>query len=72
MWEIRLKTWNIIDKDYDFAEKLKKENGQLYRLGKYIEADSGLNVYSNSSVKYFSCGEEKFEALLKELEKAEK
>ena len=72
MWEIRLKTWNIIDKDYDFAEKLKKEKGQLYRLGKYIEADCGLNVYSNSSVKYFSCGEEKFYALLKELEKAEK
>ena len=53
---------------YDVYAESKQECGfmqYLYKRGKYP-------VYSNASVKYFPLGEDKFQELLYQLERAEK
>lgn len=53
-------------------EKLKQDDRHMANLSRYIAEKGGFPTYENSSVKYFPLGEDKFEALLEELEKAEK
>ena len=49
---------------------LEKENPQMSRLANYVNEYGGFPVYKNTSAKYFSCGEEKFEELVKQLQEA--
>lgn len=51
---------------------LKKENQTALNQAKYIEQYSSCPVYDNSSTKFLPSGEEFFENLIKELEKAKK
>ena len=41
-------------------------------LCRYLNKSGCFPVYSNTTVNYFSSGEEKFDALIEELQKAEK
>lgn len=56
--------------DDEVIEKLNKNNDELYGLSKYMNDYGGFPVYENSKVKYFKIGEEKFESLIEELNKA--
>lgn len=53
-------------------KKLKKDLGDMYGNFQYIFNTTGMKVYSNTDVKYLKIGEEFFEELLKELQKAKK
>lgn len=57
-------------------EKLLKEiqssEPELCGLSRYMLAHGGFPIYSNTCVDYFPLGEDKFAAMLEELEKAEK
>ena len=53
-----------------FAE-LRQENPQIANLVSYVSKKGGYPIYKNSEVTYFPIGEEKFEALVRELKKAE-
>lgn len=47
-----------------------KSDDELYGLANYIDNYGGYPAYKNTSVKYFSSGENKFESMLEELENA--
>ena len=53
-----------------FAE-LRQENPQIANLVSYVSKKGGYPIYKNSEVTYFPIGEKKFEALVRELKKAE-
>ena len=56
----------------DVHDKLARESAQVANLSAYLYKFGGYPTYENTAVKYFRSGEEKFEALIPELEKAEK
>lgn len=56
----------------DLMKNLKTENKGLYNLATYTENTGGFPIYKNASTKYFSIGEDAFEEMIIELEKAEK
>lgn len=56
----------------DVAQSLSSTDKHMYNLTKYINDFGGYPTCTNTSVTYFSLGEKKFEAMLTELEKAEK
>ena len=56
----------------ELSEPLKEEKRDLYNLEQYTLKHGGFPAYENTEIKYFASGEAKFEALLCELEKAEK
>lgn len=53
-------------------ENLKKESEETANLAYYVCQHGGYPAYQNTSVKYFSCGEDKIEELIRQLERAEK
>ncbi len=52
--------------------KLRDEDRNFYNLAQYLNTKANAPVYENTSVKYFPLGEDKFQELLIQLEKAEK
>lgn len=52
--------------------RLQEEDEKTAALAHYVCRYGGFPAYQNTSVKYFSCGEDKIEELLVQLEKAEK
>lgn len=56
--------------DNEILTELKERDEQVYRYACYMKDYAGFPVQKNSSVKYFRCGEDKFEVLKAELRKA--
>ncbi len=65
-------TAHFTPKNTEAQEKLARENIQVANLSEYLYRFGSYPTYENTEVKYFCSGEEKFEALIPELEKAEK
>ncbi len=53
-------------------ERLKSQEPELYPLAVYTARSNGYPVYENTKAVYFPQGETKYEAMLQQLEKAEK
>ena len=53
-------------------DAVKKEDKSLYNLAHYLQSHGNFSIYANSSVRYFPLGEDKFQEMLIQLEKAEK
>ena len=56
----------------EIGNRLKEENRNLYNLSHFLLEHGGNAVYQNTGVEYFPLGENKFEAMLREMETAEK
>lgn len=56
----------------DLMNRLETRNKGLFNLASYTEKAGGFPLYENSPTKYFPIGEEAFEEMLIQLEKAEK
>ena len=52
--------------------QIKKEDRKLYKLSHYVECSGGYPLCENTQVEYFPLGENKFEAMVRELKKARK
>ena len=65
-------TKEAIPQSEELIEKLKKEGSHIPALVEYLSRSGCFPVYENTEVRYFSLGEQKFEAMLEELEKAER
>ena len=63
---------DLITQDPDTLKALKNDKSGTAALDCYINRTNRFPVYRNTSVKFFSLGEYKFEAMIEELEKAEK
>ena len=53
-------------------EQIRQEDKNLYNLARYLYRNGGHTVYGNTEVTYFPLGEDKFQAMLVQLERAEK
>lgn len=67
------KTRGLLKQNHHVIEKLEKESRNITNFAQYMYGIAGgFPVYNNSTVKYFPLGEDKFEEMIKQLEKAEK
>ena len=62
----------VIPQDDTIMENLKTYNYSVYKQFNYILKNGSFPVYRNTQVDYYPLGEEKFESMLIELEKAKK
>ena len=69
--QIITETKNIIPQSEDVMEHLSKENPGVASLAHYIHRSGCHPVFVNTDVTYFPLGEDKFDELLKQLERAE-
>lgn len=67
-----IKMTNSLKQDNKIMESLGKQDIYAQNQSKYILDYAKCPVYNNTETTYFKIGEEKYEALLSELEKAEK
>lgn len=63
-------TAHYVESDPDMMEELRQSDKDLYDLTHYLHRTGGFPVYKGAAVKYFPLGEDQFEDLLIELEKA--
>lgn len=61
-----------LKQDEEVFAHLNQDEERMGGLAHYVEQFGGFPVYENFTAEYFSSGEEKFERLKEELEKAEK
>ena len=64
-------TLEAIPQPLDVLEEIRNDGSGTDDLNNYINKTDCFPIYKNTCVKYFGSGEEKFESMLKELEKAE-
>ncbi len=64
-------TRNSIPQSQQTWEKLQQESPETASLAHYIQSTGCYPIYDKTAVTYFPMGEDKFEELLKQLEKAE-
>lgn len=69
--EIYSRTVPFLQQDESIMEELEKQDKNIFNQAKYINDFSCYPIYKNTKTKYFSPGEDFFEALIEELEKAE-
>ena len=62
----------LLKQESSVEQELKKENKQVWSLANYMNHYGGYPIYENTSVKYFPLGDDKFEEMKIQLEKAEK
>ena len=65
-------TQKYLQTEYRVVEKLKKEDSGIRNLGRYIQKFNHFPTYDHTKVSFLATGEEKYEDLMKELQKAEK
>ncbi|SHK85635.1 cardiolipin synthase [Hespellia stercorisuis] len=69
---IKLETSRYIDQKQDMLEEIRVSKPANANLAHYMKFQLGFPTYRNTKATYFSCGEEKFPAMIRELKKAEK
>lgn len=62
----------LLPQNDELMAKLHRDNSAAEKQAKYLYDYSGYPVYSDTSTTYFPSGEDKFAAMLEELEKAER
>ncbi len=66
------KTKNILDQPENVSKELEHDGSGTDDLCRYLNRTGSFPLYDHTAVTYYSQGEDKFEAMLRELEKAEK
>ena len=69
---LRIETDPYMIQDIDVLDALRASRPSYGNLASYMSHHVGFPVYRNTEVKYFPLGEDKFEAMATELEKARK
>lgn len=62
----------LIPQDKNILYDLERESIYMAHLAKYVNNYGGYPIYKNTTVEYYSVGEEKYASMLYELEKAER
>ena len=69
--QIRLSD-GMLTQDESVTDKIEHDGSGTDDIGKYLERSENFPIFDRTEVTYFPLGENKFEAMLEELEKAEK
>lgn len=64
-------TREFLETSPEVMEEVLREGGHLAGISRYLGSTGGFPTYFSEKNRYFSCGEDKFRDLLKELEQAE-
>ena len=70
--KMHIDTQHYWKQDEQVTENLAKESTEMPHLSKYVYERGGFPTWQNTRAKYFPGGQEKFEELLIQLEKAER
>lgn len=70
--ELYQMTRRYVKKNQETIRELQEADPAMANLAEYLSDNGNYQVYQNTRVTYFPLGENKFEELLKQLEKAEK
>ena len=62
----------ILTQDKSVIEKIEHDGSGTDDIGRYLEKSGCFPIFDRTQVTYFPLGEDKFEAMLEELEKAKK
>ncbi|MDO5538949.1 MAG: cardiolipin synthase [Eubacteriales bacterium] len=68
---LKIQTEEIIPQSEKTMKALARENPGVASLGHYIKRTGDYPVFDRTSVTYFSCGEDKWEEMLKQLKQAQ-
>ncbi len=63
---------HLMPEQKQLMERIRRDEPDFYPLAVYAARRNGYAVYENTAVTYFPQGEDKYEAMLRQLEKAEK
>lgn len=66
----RIATNPFLKQSEEVLNNLNIQNKGIYRLSRYVDKFGGFPVYQNTTAEYFKSGEEKFEAMKREMKKA--
>ena len=69
---VRVTTEDYLEDSSNIVEEIEKEDMYKANQIKYMSKISGFPIYRNEGVEYFKIGEEFFDSLKKDLEKAQK
>ena len=69
---LKIETAPYMLQDMDIMDGIRASKSANANLAYYLSKQLGFPTYRNTQVKYFPLGEDKFEALVHELEKAQK
>ena len=69
--KINLKSERYLNQDERMLNELFLQNKNVASLSKFIYEGNGLPVHRNTDVTYFKCGEDKYKALIEQLEEAQ-
>ncbi|HML37621.1 MAG TPA: cardiolipin synthase [Bacillota bacterium] len=69
---IRQQTLECLETNEEVSERLEREDPDAAKQSRYIQRYAGYPLFLNEEAEYLSSGEEKFERLMEELEKAER
>ena len=72
MLKIMKDTSDSLPTDESVLKELEEDESGITEMSHYLSTTGDFPIYNNTEVTYFPIGEAKFEALLEELEKAEK
>jgi cardiolipin synthase len=67
---IDLKSERYLKPDHNIYNDLQLQDKQVSMLAKYVYDYTDCPIYKNTDVTYFTCGEEKYKALIEQLEEA--
>lgn len=70
--QISRKTSCYLAEQEDLLKSIRQNEPELHSLSHYMHRHAGFPIYENTRVRYFPLGEDKFKAMLEELENAEK
>lgn len=68
---IDVRSERYLQPDQNIYNDLQIQDKQVSMIAKYIYDYTGCPVYKNTEVTYFNCGEEKYRALIEQLEEAQ-
>lgn len=66
----RVSTKPFLKQNENVLNDLEVQDKNVYRLANYVDKFGGFPIYRNTTVEYFKIGEEKFEAMKREMRKA--
>lgn len=69
--KIDLRSERYLQPDQNLYNDLQIQDKQVSMLAKYVYDYTGCPVYKNTDVTYYRCGEEKYKALVEQLEEAQ-
>ena len=69
--QIYKETEKFVQQDESVLEALRAADKGTAQLVQYVHKHGNFSVYQNTAVKYFPLGEDKFDEMLKQLQKAE-